>query len=505
MIFQSWLANILGIISGFMAIGAFLDTVASTDSTKVKIVNFVKKKTKQTGPSSTFFELIDATYESIFARLFRGPFLSLGYFLKCASLSLFMLSLYSLLEFIFYPEYFTALKLSNAYQLTLIIVAIIANLVIDWISLGQTQVFFLVAKSLDKMSHALVLIAADLVLTINLFTMLFAQIIGYLLLLAYSSSGEYKAQAEVTLYDSSHLAEEINAGTYDVLGAKIFHPFFRIQYLVQVNAKDSDLHFSAPLNIFSDSADIRLLNVLQLKGLLNTEDAVGTTTSEVSRDPSDDRTPIKYSNLTRNSKLWRLLSSYSEFTETEKVSFKLPWFGVPFDRVMSYTVAYKAIDSVQDGFPQTLNFLPNEIRASDLIREYSPLVFPELIVGCLEDVGSNQIWKLSSFADLNKANCSKRFIVEGSRLGDFISSLKETNEKIYSTRLPLNPFFFTSISVTVLLYFSMFLMFFARKTQAIFYLGLGRLETAFQKAPLTTISFFAGSAFALISSVWLIN
>ncbi len=500
MFFQSFIADFLGIVTAFLTLGALLDSVLTTKVAKKRILNFLSGHAKHKQKPITL-EIISVAYQAIFSRFFSSKFLSIRFFVRSAIISLMFVTVYTAVVSLFEPNSFASIDFNNSHQALVIIVALVTNVVVDWITIGQTKVFFSVASKVERPAHALLLIGADVIVTINLFTLLFSQVVAYLLILSvqFGDSIQIKSQT-IGVWNKPDLAESIAAAEYDSFGVKQLKDFYRIDLLLEIGNSRGDKQ-STTLTLFGDSPDIYVGNLLRQQNVFAVSELQYRTENTLEGVDRDDRQPPTFLNLLRADPIRKTISSDLELKEFEFINLTTQSFTTSFDRGFAYSLVYQAVDAVQDVFPGTLLPVQISIGAGELIPSYIASLFQkDFYLGCY-DTGSSNWTVVESFEVLPKAACEKVVVVTATEFAKLVTAIKTLRSDVTEVRIPLNPFFFSSFFITVLLY----------ATMANLYLGqwgkrkLGsyaKLAIPFvRKAPMTIIGFLFGLSLALLTSI----
>jgi hypothetical protein len=495
---QSWLANFLGIMGGFLALGMFFDSVATTPATKKKISDFIRRDIKSRTFRNEVFGLIDTAYDVIFSKWFGEKFFSVKYFLRSTVMSLVLFLMFSTWQYVQNSMFYSEVKWTNT-QVLLLAFAIFFNCVVDWFSIGLTQTFFSLAKSTKNLGHALVLVATDFIVSINLFSIIFSQFVAFQVLLPTILPGQVTLKSDVMVFKVNN-TEDLVAE----LGMKSISNLYQIMFTTKTTLYPSGSEVTARFGAYSSNPNMKLSDMLSLKSLFSPtflDSNVRVSTAKmVGFEPKIET----WGQVDRKSALWDKLSGNPEgFEEIETSNLQYGWFQLTSDLNMAYSVAYVTVDEVQDGFPNSVtSSKPLKIATTDELDLYLPAMIGAYVKGCKQVIDGKEIWTRIDNQEESNNGCLEVFAAGSADYGTLLRAIVQTNAVESSSALiVLNPFFLTSIAATFLLYATVLALAFTRQIERAAFVKLRLIESVFDKAPLTTIFLALGLSVAIIVSI----
>lgn len=178
------LANVLEIIGFFFGLGWFIDQVVwKSEPVANDGVLFPLK--------GSLTKFLTVAHQKLFIRYFGDKPLSAKYIYRCVIFSLLSTIIVIVLQYISNGD--EVLKFfSNEYQLYFFISLAVFNIVFDWVSIFQTQVFLQFAYMSRSIFRSIIALFADVILTINAFVIFYSIFIFLsLFVLVYMQNHEF--------------------------------------------------------------------------------------------------------------------------------------------------------------------------------------------------------------------------------------------------------------------------------------------------------------------------
>jgi hypothetical protein len=243
------------------------------------------------------------------------------------------------------------------------------------------QVFFEVSERQTRLSSAVVLIASDFILTINVFSLLYAQPLGWGLYLYGAPSTQVTLVASVTTQRA-----EVDKVSVSLNRSRVFPegtPHYNITFDMALNsAIESEETDAGTLRVKANTPDVFLPDVLSLASRTVQNSVIS---AEKYFSVKRDNEPVeKLKILSRTSEVWKNLNEDDNAEEKEEVTLSMPAFGLPRSRMLAYSVVYKNVDEVQDGFPASILEPMSYLPVSGLNRLYYATLSESAVVvlGC---------------------------------------------------------------------------------------------------------------------------
>lgn len=485
---QATVANGVTIIGGFAALGALFDNVFTSEQTRVRISLFLKRQSGQFEDS--FFAYLAIINEAIFKRFFSAPFISLRYFTTCAILSLSSLLVIASLQIIFFGADDLAAIDFTQRQIFVFFACLVTNIVIDWISIAQTQLFFEISETQTRISHAMVLIASDLILTINFFTLLYAQPLAYGLI-AYGALPDY-IQWKASITSTKLELDENTRPTFEI--SKFLpdnQPIYYTTYRIELPEQPGEPPATTRLTITSNTEAFTIKDVFQVaSSALKANLKIESQYFEISADNDDvDAKPEKKLYDQRGTENWKKLEGTDNAEEFNTGTITVPAFSIDWwgYRRYAYTASYKEIDEMQDGFPSSALSQPTFLSVGRLMSEYLALAGTQTnkIFGCGITQGNEIHWEAR--ADIT--NCEWKLLLHPAQFFMLLGTIKNRH---LTALVPLNSLFSTSLSMTALVYIAAIFLFMARQVFQRAIRGVASIEHWFLKSPLALMGLLLG-------------
>lgn len=386
---QTHLSNALGIIGGFITLGYFFDSILITKSAKQKIHRFLTRKHVSKSAGELFLDYVRIINESFFGRFFTAHKVSLKYFALCVFISILSVFLILVLQIgAFGPGGIFKIKFSNA-QIAILAVCVAFNCIIDWISIAQTQLFFSISAKQTTPSRSLLLIASDFILTINFFTLLYAQIIAYLVIALTFQSDTYEVNVRVQDEGIIQEAQLKRKNANELHGLDLSKPIYSTYFFVELKNVATGAKGVTAFRFMSSGQNYSLADIIPtistlfsakisnsesyfISGQTEEDDEEDEEQADKLNAKKDDlkEKPSKIAIAVRGDEKWKELNSKLGTSERQSFLLEIPAWSAAWNRSLSYTAAYRSVDELQDGFPASVLSGPSFISLQDLIVEY---------------------------------------------------------------------------------------------------------------------------------------
>ena len=368
-----------------------------------------------------------------------------------------------------------------------------SNLIIDWVSIGQTQAFFRISAQLKNVRHSALLIVSDFILTINFFVLIFAMTVAGFIALADSkiASQVFTVGVSTTPIRGTALAYLAPwTGGY-------FQNARKIDFTLRSTSKVPNA--SGTISIISDTEFLTIKDVINAttqstgvrswgfkEKLIPPPFSLGPVSSETLK-------MIEKGQIKRGSTEWKkLIDDYWE--EEDHITIWAGHYPSGIDKNMAYTVAYNSTESMQQQFPSNLTLIPSDVGISGLLDQYSVMRSAQIPVlyACMTSATQAGIWSVSSNSQLFGQRCLKRFSTTLSSIASLVAKMRETPGSFATISFPLNSLFMTSMIMTFIIYaFTIFLIV-AKAMSNTFLTKVSVLEPLFAKSPLGSAGLIVG-------------
>jgi hypothetical protein len=499
---QTTVANAVSIIGGSATLGAFFDQVLITKATRVRIKEFIKKSDQPKRWQDTFFNYISLINASVFNRFFSAPFLSLSYFCSCAIVSIFFLAVVVILQISIFGSGAIADLSFTQTQLIVFGICIAINLVIDWISIGQTQVFFAISGEQKTASRAILLIVSDFILTVNFFTMIYAQPVAYLIASSALWRTEVKLQSTATTRKVKPSEDDTDTPYLKVFGKD--QEFDRTTFFFEVIKPDEDTSSVGNIVIRSNTEEYSLKDVFELG-----RRPIRIATKERDRyflltDEDEKKEPEKRMYSHRGSTDWKALNDLDNSEEFQEIEITFPFFSDKTSLMYAYTIAYSNIDTMQDGFPSSVLISPYFLSIKDLLTSYFREIeklrtdIADDVIACGNRVGGKLEWRV----ELEPKDCEGKMIFSSRSLRNLLDQAKIQGDVFRDAQVPLNSLFLTSLSATALLYVAAFFLLLSRQLVQKLIGGVSSVERYFLRSPFAWVGLITGLFVFVVSCIF---
>jgi len=424
-----------------------------------------------------FYSFIATINTTIFDRYFRARFWSFSYMRNSAVLTAVFLTLILFAQFLFERAPFRLLD-SSFIQVAVFIFCLIATIIIDWISLGLTQLLFGISASLNKVSRSIVLIIVDFFVSINIFTIGYSGALAILLIalhlsLANGTAGSASGTVKIA-------REQIMPGYGSGSGFSDFFPndpITNFTYIDGISVRvgssqrgDVDIN---PIVTYSAPDPIHLIDLTQIAELVFEMKSIPLyLTPEGKNDP--EFSGIEYANIYLSHNFGQ--ESYSA----------------------AQTVAFNAVEEVQSAFPDSLSLVAEFAPLNETFNRYSlevlaqqhPLPLNEMIFACRLSQKEGSRWLAEIDANKLPKRCSKRVAMVEAYL--FALPMSATNRSLRNYYIPLNSVFMSSFMMTLSLYFLSIMLIIARFVGVKFFGRHSKALIFFERAPFASSSLCVG-------------
>jgi hypothetical protein len=387
-----------------------------------------------------------------------------------------------------YSAGFSNIDFYRSLILETVSLCVAANVVIDWLSVGQTNVFFDIASEQDRAWRVALLIVSDLYITIILFITVFALPVA-LLLIRPTARTEENVSATVYISDAKDLPSEIPGLSAALNG---FRAPKYMQFLVDVSGRPS-----TNIEAIAEGSSINLGDIFEaLLGSKGVTLGGVQTTVRVNKGDSTKDIDIKVS---RGSAEWEKLQ-VDEISEKDSLRVHVSpqdFLDLSINNLnYAYSAAYRAIAEVQLSFPGSAFTSPVFLRIGDVewlhqiyFSQYSSLLF-----ACKR----GNIWRSSNSPDFVSPSCDDKIVFTKPSTSTLKSALRGTLNS--DVLVPLNTLFLTSLSMTGMLYGLLFLSAIARMTWKLVARFLAPYQIILVKSPLGWAGLVIGIAIFVATS-----
>ena len=405
------------------------------------------------------------------------------------------------------PKNFYEIQFSKT-QIIVFIFCLAINVFIDWISIAQTQTFFSISQKVASFKKALLLIASDLILTINLFTLVYASVFALMLAYDDQQGSQIKTKSYVSI--EKHEAEDINE-RIDISPLRS-EEIYDFSYSFQIKDEPSGREDTSMLRFFANSPNLVISDILEIlldKASYQVLDYRSLVTKESlyrqalhnSLDKKNNNLKVEdvISNVQRGSEKWASLRDDGYKGEYEElVILTKPWAS-KIDWNLAYTSSYILVDNVQDSFPNSISSRLELITYNEIYRNYiySKMIYDpratdvSIIYACKLD---GHGWYRSTFENFSNYPCSKRVAIEAVTAQIFVTDIETMSAKLRGSKAPLNTLFMTSLLSTIFLYLTTLLLFSSTIIKRYFFNTVNKAEQIYMKGPLA----FSGLVVGLI-------
>jgi len=452
-----------------MAFGALLDSLSQESERKQAIERLLKQYTTANNFTDAFYAHINLINEIFFERFFGMPFLSTTYFLRCAIFSLVSLVVVISLQYIHDPSPFNEIHFSPL-QIFVLAFCAIANFVIDWLSIGLTQMFIRISSGLKNIYHSIILIFVDLVLTINTFSLVYALPIAVLLFL--SDLLPAKVNLIIHEYDFSGLnpkSQSVHHLDWSVNSASHKGKPETLKTLLP-EANTADFHFTDAFHSGAfpevEQSDVKIFSI-PIGDILSESMAHAVRVSGYNQLHSTDSLLIT-----------------SQFRVAPSLT-RANWS-------MAYSNAYRFSESAQQSFPEDISLYAMFAKLGDLVTGYAATKGKsEAFAYCRRS--ENSPWQLkAAISTAHSTHCVQDGSVRAYDVNGLFAEIRKNSFDMGNVYIPINSVFMTSICMTALIYFfTLFLIvFYFSKTNT--FVTLSKYQSRIVNAPFMTIGFFVG-------------
>jgi hypothetical protein len=492
------------IVPGAATFGVLFDTIIPSNSPrKLALLRiFDEASAAKWHPRDTLIEFIKFANLHFFDRVFGPAFLSWSYFLRASILSLLLLTLVVAVQYIHSPEPFHAISFTTM-QVVDLAICIAGNCVVDWVSIGLTQMLFRVSAAAGNVWHSLVLILLDMVVTINVFILVYSLPLTLVLLAANLTGATYKATA--TKYFGPP-ADPFAAFLLTKLSGDLpGHPN-GISYYFSDNRLNAAMESYEGLLIGSSVSAVSSDPIpIRLHDVVNTGTSLGVSASPSDLwarawIPSSDRKgkllgPDKlltvHNLTTRSPELKALIkNSTTSYFEDAIITVRPSLFSLR-EWYDAYSASYFEASNVRMDFPEDVSYVPQFIKISELLRyeNFQMANAHKFRISCNDRLGRHIV---VSSTDLPlPRQCKSWVAMHTVGILGLKTAILTQYGSLADVQLPMNSVFLTSLGTTFFAYSFLLTIVSASIlfTYVVKVFGLGEI---FQLAPFTMSSALLG-------------
>lgn len=504
---SSQFGNAVTIIGGLTGLGVFLDQILTTQEARDKVHAFLQSRNRV--PSSkAFFDYLGLVYEAVFMRFYGERVFSVRYAFSCLVTSVLSVVVVFAAQLYLFGSPIGAVVHVDALQVKVVIACVLANAFIDWLTISQTQTFFSIAISQKSVGRAVLLIVSDIIVTTNLFILLYSVVMAAVVWAARPiHEGKVKLEARVIGTDAP--LRDLPEGWDKIFKRRAGDDASAVRLTLPVTVKAGDEKpRKVLLEAFASDETITLTDIVQISSALEVrpegraairfrhpepEEEDGSTEGTVAEDsvkpsarPKDRPADLVVED--RGSPAWKEANASVELTEWQSatVVLKERRSDLAFDPL--YTAAFVHAEQLELNFPYSVLGPISAVPVSSIMAQYRTYSRePAYAFGCFADGA----WQVSTVAEAFPERCEKTIAVDAAGM----ASLGRAATKLLgwsSPLIPLNTLFLTSLTITIMAYLYAIFLLASRLISWVFAGWASRTERYFLKAPLACMGFIAG-------------
>lgn len=511
----------LPLYSGYLAtligIGLFFDKIFIDDETKVKIQKFIKTQNSDY-PKPIFKNYLNLTIDAVFKKYLNHKLISSEYFIKCCIISLISLMIILVLQIEIFgltlPENFNL----NSHQLIILIVFLLVNVFIDYISIAQTHAFFMIANQQKTIGRMILLVVSDLILTINLFILLYSLFISFLLM--YENSYSFNITAKYTVQTDGFRGRSKSEWPVETIKEKSLTNLFDLK-----TPKVTTGTGWVPIIAHSNTDEISIVDVYDLysniikmkispgEHFLTYEtftNAYGTTKNNIKKYKIGQRSETIKSitkEMRDNHEKFFKESLDNEYVESYKdhqeVHIGLQEYSINNNFNLAHGVSFLEVDVLEDAFPVSLLRGIDFLSIGKINQSYvTGLSRGNIIYGCfLANKNYQLVWETAYSPNIFNKECRKKVSLVTANFHHEIGKLLNEKFKLHELYVPLTTFFLTSLVITFSIYIFLIFLIASKIFQSVILTKLKHYEKIFLKSPFAIIGFIIGAIYMLIGFI----
>lgn len=467
----------------------------------------------------------------IFERYFGPRFLSTRFLLTSSIISLCTITLIAFFRYGFQESIDYVKSIDSAPMLLLVISLLAANILSDWLSWGQTKLFFDLSEKSENIPMLLGVLLSDIIITVTLFVFSFSVFI-------------YAFIGGVVIWDSTKLQDQLERPTYLYLESTfdesanestaylrriLDSSFPEIEKRTSVNHRLSVVPTSASQGIILQNKELWRLNGINAKGeeIITIDNLMSIDKSDFSSYKliafinKDDFSKISFDDVIdvqddlKNSKLVTIyLNSPEQLTKINKHVPIIKTVSLGEIKNISLTYAdinfsdiHIEVDKARSRFWGSIvnNGSISKIKDMFLLRTDKTHTYPVTFYACM-NMQSNIRVEYRNIGDLlssgGKSDCDSVIIPEEAKITEKMtfSSVKLKANEFYSDILNKNIdvglFILTSFSLTLSYYLLILISFYSKREFPLHRIPI--LRELYNDQPGKIIGVYVGFIFATI-------
>jgi len=500
-VLKEQILNFTTVVGCTVTVGIFFDQVLIKREQRLQISKLLSSPRSRVPFHDAFYRYINLINDSVFRRFFSAPFLSFKYFVATSALSTAFLLIVLLVQFLSSPASFPPLLDTPTKKLALT-VCFLSNLIIDWVSIGQTQTFFIISAKLGSIRESALLIASDFILTINFFILIFSVTLAVFISWADKPTIIMPFNAVVLSSELSPLDSNYRL----ITGGRI-SKMKQTDYFL--TGTDGDRPVSGRITVYSDSDSVNLHDAINLatrttgvrswgyRGSLEQPTFLGK------QFPKQAILRANAGKIARGSSEWKALTEHY-WKETPSLTIMAGDHPDGWNKEISYTVGFKAAEVMQQEFPSVIQAPLHIVHINDLLDSYavgrSGFSWP-VVYACSYDKNRSDDWSISKSVSIFDSHCGKHVVLLSNQHNELAAKMRDRPDGWAGVSIPLNTLFMTSMLMTFLIYaFALFLIV-AKFLSTTFLAHLRLIEPFFAKAPLGSAGIVIGIFLYLLTLI----
>lgn len=504
---SSQFGNAVTIIGGLTGLGIFLDQILTTQEARDKVQAFLRSRNRV--PSSTaFFDYLGLVYEAVFMRFYGERVFSVRYAFSCFVTSLLSVVVVFAAQLYLFGSPIGAVIHVDGLQIKVVIACVLANALIDWLTISQTQTFFSIAISQKRVGRAVLLIVSDIIVTTNLFILLYSVVMAAVVWAALPKhQGNLMLEAQIIGTEAP--LKDLPEGWDKIFRGRVGNDasVVRLTLPVSVNAGDQK-PAKVLLEAFASDETVTLTDIVQVSSALEVRpvgkaairfrhpepnEEGGSPEGGAPRDPVQPpagprERPADLVVEDRGSGAWKEANADAELTEWQSATVEIKERRTDLALDPLYTAAFVHAEQLELNFPHSVLGPVSAVPVSSIMAQYRSYSHePAYAFGCFADGA----WQVSKVADGFPERCEKTIAVDAAGL----ASLGRAATKLLgwsSPQIPLNTLFLTSLTITIMAYLYAIFLLASRLISWVFAGWASRTERYFLKAPLACMGFISG-------------
>ena len=472
---RTLLLDFLTIVGGAVGIGLALDAIFVGPVQQKAIRAFLHRPHPENGANKTLYDYVEIINVILFERYFRMRFFSMRYVASSFSLSLLFVGVIFAVQYFVSPQAFANIRWS-APQVFLLVACIAGNLIVDWISIGVTQLVFELIVKVRRFWQSFALMVIDFFMTVNVFTIIYSATLAAIVIFLHltNARGDFLA---LTIVKSIEVDKGDASWTYDqeirkFLGSKYyFYSIYSDRTPLSAGYTQQKFQVQNPVEFFSTSSDIDLKDLF----------AIG---SKVQGYPSVTDFENVYGNVG------------SSFIQEVSISSGAESRNESFARAQAVT--FDAVEQVQQSFPDSISLRAKFLMMEGLMSSYAVMKGAPVdgasvfVFACEEKRGNTRNWRIEAFDAFGQNACLRRVAAFQGVFSSLPAIASAAALEPSGMVVPLNSVFMSSLVMTFFIYGLTAVLFFSRFLISRLK-GRGRfLTTLFGRAPFAALGLLSG-------------